>query len=973
MKKRILLLIALLIPAIAVAMSSKMVDQRITTAPGIEVEVHDASGAYFTITNFGQVGSMSGAYDDPDWEGIVPGAEFPAASDIDYLFIGALWIGAEVDTVDGSGNPVLDTLVSVGFDGWWGIDELLPPPTREESLWEEEVFGDQEFFAVYYDTTTNPSYVSPDPIDQRNHLPLGLKITQNSFCWSSPGYNEIFVINYFLENISGRDLHNAWAGFYYDGDVYHSSEMPFGPEQGAGDDICGFIEYGGNGIAWLADNDGQPYDGEYESRSPVDVMCATLIGSTEPGLQTNFNWWMSNINSDLDWGPQLQINFDRWGVFPCGGRGTPCGDKAKYRIMSNGEHDYDQIWSALDHSHEGWIEMPANAADIANGYDTRFLLSFGPMQIASGETEIVTVAYFGARDLHVDPLNYEINLRYATDDSLSIARYYQNLDFSDMRAKHDSAFSFYSQGYANVPPGPPHDFLIDHWNDSHIALKWNPIARPNLQEYRIYRGTEPGVYDPEKITPDGFADSVFVDYNVEDNTVYYYIITSFSLFGMEGGSSDEIFINSGQPQTPAGLSATSEQVRIDLTWDENSDSDLYGYIVYKARPGQDFAIIDTALTNSYSDGDLYVGRLYRYKITAVDTFGNESFYSEAVSIYAMGLDSGIILVNCNRPNGNPDYDSMLVFYENLLQGYQYYLIDYPPDNMPLLASFSTVVFCKEHITGYRHFDVFDNNSLLADYLEAGGNLLLAGTRQLTPNNSFFGTYHFNPSGFVFRYFNVEGLDFPDIYNTEFIGGSGQIPPFEDFSVDSARAERIEFPPIENGGRLLGIGTLIPNDTGEVIYGFNAIYSDTSSFHGLPIGLIHHAPDYNTSVLEFPLYYVREPSSFDIFHKIMDEFGETPVGIENDGVNRPIAPELLQNYPNPFNSETIIKFRLAQSGHAVVAVYNIVGQRAAVLLDGPADAGENSVRWDAAAFPSGVYFARLNSGEIRKSVKMILLK
>ncbi|MEE8418447.1 MAG: hypothetical protein V3S06_07270, partial [candidate division Zixibacteria bacterium] len=558
-----------------------------TQAPNTQLKVHRASNIHFTITNFGHIGNGHDLM-DPDTGELTPCAEFPAHSGLEYLFLGALWIGAEIDTIY-QGNPILDTLVSVGADGWLSIaSELLPPPEGEESLWEEEIIGDEEFFAVFSDTLTDPRYVSDDPYDGRPHIPLGLKITRNSFCWSATDYDQLFFLNYYLENIGQRYLHNAWIGIYYDGDVWHSSESP---QQGAQDDLCGYIQHGDYGIAWIADNDGQPYDGAYDYRSPRNVMGMILIDASEPGVQTNFNWWISNTNPELDWGPQLLENFN--GPFPSGGYGTPGPDRTKYFVMSNGEHDYGQIWAALDHTDEGWIPGPPQADDLANGYDTRFLISFGPLDIPAGAAETLTVAYFGGQNLHVDPDNYAQNLRDNTDDSLSIAQYYANLDFSDFLEMADSAISFYEHGFENIPPGPPRNFRISDWDLDHVGLMWDPITPPNLHEYRIYRGTESGNYDPEKITPDNFVDSVFVDSDIVDNTTYYYVIASANANGMEGNYSHEISVNSGQPQTPTGLTATAGNTEVELNWDSNPESDIFGYTIYRSELDEDFLVVDT--------------------------------------------------------------------------------------------------------------------------------------------------------------------------------------------------------------------------------------------------------------------------------------------------------------------------------------------------------------------------------------------
>ena len=88
---------------------------------------------------------------------------------------------------------------------------------------------------------------------------------------------------------------------------------------------------------------------------------------------------------------------------------------------------------------------------------------------------------------------------------------------------------------------------------------------------------------------------------------------------------------------------------------------------------------------------------------------------------------------------------------------------------------------------------------------------------------------------------------------------------------------------------------------------------------------------------------------------------------------PIAYGLFQNYPNPFNAATAISYSLAQSGPVTISVYNLLGQRVATIFEGDQQAGQHTITWDAAGFPSGVYFARLQAGEYSESIKMVLLK
>src|SRR5262249_59251371 len=72
-----------------------------------------------------------------------------------------------------------------------------------------------------------------------------------------------------------------------------------------------------------------------------------------------------------------------------------------------------------------------------------------------------------------------------------------------------------------------------------------------------------------------------------------------------------------------------------------------------------------------------------------------------------------------------------------------------------------------------------------------------------------------------------------------------------------------------------------------------------------------------------------------------------------------------NRPNPFHYSTEIAFRLAQSGHATLRIYDVAGQGGRTLVDGEMNAGPHTVGWDGrdapgATAPAGGYFYPLPS-------------
>jgi hypothetical protein len=98
-----------------------------------------------------------------------------------------------------------------------------------------------------------------------------------------------------------------------------------------------------------------------------------------------------------------------------------------------------------------------------------------------------------------------------------------------------------------------------------------------------------------------------------------------------------------------------------------------------------------------------------------------------------------------------------------------------------------------------------------------------------------------------------------------------------------------------------------------------------------------------------------------------------VGIDESMANFPKKFEVFQNYPNPFNPSTTIKFALPYSARVKVSIFNILGQRVAVLLDEMRSAGYHQLVFDASAFSSGMYFYMVETKSNREIRKMLLIK
>lgn len=90
-------------------------------------------------------------------------------------------------------------------------------------------------------------------------------------------------------------------------------------------------------------------------------------------------------------------------------------------------------------------------------------------------------------------------------------------------------------------------------------------------------------------------------------------------------------------------------------------------------------------------------------------------------------------------------------------------------------------------------------------------------------------------------------------------------------------------------------------------------------------------------------------------------------------DRAREPVLEQNFPNPFNPSTSIKYTLQRPGYVHLAVYNLLGQEVALLVDGVQPAGAHEAELANADLPSGIYFYRLQAPGVFETKKMVVTR
>ncbi len=96
-----------------------------------------------------------------------------------------------------------------------------------------------------------------------------------------------------------------------------------------------------------------------------------------------------------------------------------------------------------------------------------------------------------------------------------------------------------------------------------------------------------------------------------------------------------------------------------------------------------------------------------------------------------------------------------------------------------------------------------------------------------------------------------------------------------------------------------------------------------------------------------------------------------------------AVRLDQNFPNPVsvgsnpfhmgNTVTTFRFQLFRESHVRLEVFNLLGERVAVLVDGRKGVGQYRLPFNAVGLPPGLYLGRLRADDASVVVRMMLVR
>lgn len=389
---------------------------------------------------------------------LISGIEFPKGSNARWNGVD-LWFGGVKagDTL----VSVVNDLVRVSPDDYEEVLELFPAPPPEgvfterttrisymrgpacsDIHFDSKAISEHDLISVATDTVVDPSFTQINPFDQRIHEPLGLRIEMKRYAWSHDYAEDFVLVECHVKNVGFRtrerpdsedQVKGLMIGIVVEGVVADFLIQNAGSGRQFNDILWDLLEatplagrphlYEPMNLVWVADNDGDPLNGQFDDRSVTSVFGMRLLSPTLRPAEHSFNWWTQGTDR-LEWGP---IRTGSKVEFANEDRGKPQTDRGKYQLMSNGEIDYPVSESAITHSTSGWETPSPDGIAIADGTSGAAMLSFGPYDLNLGDTVSFALAILGGEDFHTNPLHFT-----STFDPLRPQHFMDGLDFSDL-------------------------------------------------------------------------------------------------------------------------------------------------------------------------------------------------------------------------------------------------------------------------------------------------------------------------------------------------------------------------------------------------------------------------------------------------------------------------------------------------------------------------------------------------------------
>ncbi|UCD08650.1 MAG: hypothetical protein JSU79_09855 [Dehalococcoidales bacterium] len=379
-----------------------------------------------------------------------------------------------------------------------------------------------------------------------------------------------------------------------------------------------------------------------DSATPTDSLPAAPTGLVATAT-------LGSLQVTLDWDDNGESDLNGYNVY----RGLSSGNYTQIAslVTSSSYTDnavtelvtYYYVVTAVDNgsNESGYSDEDSAMPDLAPTAPTGLVVTAGEKQVSldwddNGESDLNGYnVYRGLSSGNYTQIASLISSSNYTDNGLTGGvTYYYVVTAEDNGANESDYSNEDSAMPTDLPPATPTGLAATP-GDGQVSLDWNDNGEGDLDGYNIYRSLTSGD-NYTQINGLPVTTSNYTDTGLTNDTTYYYVVTAVDVGSNESGYSSEVSAMPTDlpPAAPTGLAATPGDGQVSLDWNNNGESDLDGYNIYRSlTSGDNYTQVNglPVTTSNYTDTGLTNDTTYYYVVTAVDLGSNESSYSSEVS------------------------------------------------------------------------------------------------------------------------------------------------------------------------------------------------------------------------------------------------------------------------------------------------------------------------------------------------------
>ena len=332
---------------------------------------------------------------------------------------------------------------------------------------------------------------------------------------------------------------------------------------------------------------------------------------------------------------------------------------------------------------------------------------------------------------------------------------------------------------------------------------------------------------------------------------------------------------------------------------------------------------------------------FQIDITADGNYTNTEFFQ-----YMMGIPEYLIV---DDDGGNTYEDAYLSYFDDMDLVYNYCNVNEqgPPTGATITHYDKVIWFTSASATT---LDAFEQ-MVLELYLDGGGKLFLS-SQNLGDE--------------------IGGTEF----YTNYMHAQADLNYLQVLSLDGVPGD-----PITEGNLILLVGgAFTPTSQSSIIPDTEAfpIYKYTDEDQSC--GALRYTDGYVLVYMAFPWESISPIASgfthrADVMTSVL-AWMDNPLSVDPGSTvskNVPSSFEITSISPNPFNPETSIRLSVPVSGNIDMVVFNLLGEKVALIHEGYVSAGNHDFTFNGGNLSSGIYLLKVNTSEGVLTEKLVLMK